>query len=348
VERSLASSSANAHPGSENGMTVPPTLKDFAERWQRDRTALAAAGVTYHWFLAVFPLLFAVVATITLVGNAVSQDTIRTTIEQVAPAGAQQFLTDLVSNAQQSTSPQGVVSIVLAVLVALISTSSGMAALLQGMEVAAEAPPRPFIRRRVLAFVLVIGTLLLAAAGVAIGIVVGNVVDVAWLVSAIHKLLTVLVVAAVIAAIWAARPTNTGPRRFVTVGSAVATVAIVGSSFAIAVYQTGFGGSFARTYGLFTSLVVLLLWFFVVSLAVLVGAEIDAVRAHRSDTAMGGMPGMVQNKEGQMTANTDTDDTPNSYRCDLCGRTFDTQDLLRRHWDEEHADTPAVAATPRH
>ena len=45
-------------------MTLPPTLKDFADRWKRDRTALAAAGVTYHWFLAVFPLLFAVVATI--------------------------------------------------------------------------------------------------------------------------------------------------------------------------------------------------------------------------------------------------------------------------------------------
>ena len=54
-------------------MTLPPMLTDFADRWKRDRTALAAAGVTYHWFLAVFPLLFAVVATITLLGNAISE-----------------------------------------------------------------------------------------------------------------------------------------------------------------------------------------------------------------------------------------------------------------------------------
>src|SRR5690349_99436 len=179
-------------------MTIPPTLRDLSDRWKRDRTALAAAGVTYHWFLAVVPLLFAVVATITLLGDAISEDAVRTTIDQVAPAGADRFLSDLVSNAQSSASPQGVLPIVLAVIVALISTSSGMAALLQGMEVAAEAPPRPFVRRRVLAFVLVIATLLLAAAGVAIGTAVGNVLDVEWLVTLIHKVLMVVVVAAVI------------------------------------------------------------------------------------------------------------------------------------------------------
>ncbi|HEX3300101.1 MAG TPA: YhjD/YihY/BrkB family envelope integrity protein [Actinomycetota bacterium] len=324
-------------------MTIPPALRDFSDRWKRDRTALAAAGVTYHWFLAVFPLLFAVVATITLLGNAISEDVVRSTIEQVAPAGADKFLTDLVSNAQSSTSPQSALPIVLAVIVALISTSSGMAALLQGMEVAAEAPPRPFIRRRVLAFVLVIATLLLAAVGVAIGIAVANIIDVGWLVSLIHQALTVLVTAAVIAAIWAARPTGTGPRRLWTVGSIFATVAIVVASLAMALFATRFGGSFARTYGALANLVVLLIWFFVVSLAVLVGAEIDAVRTHRSDAANAGMSEM-QRKEDPM----ETEETPNSYRCDLCGRTFDTQEQLRQHWDEEHADTPAVGATPRH
>jgi hypothetical protein len=78
-------------------------------------------------------------------------------------------------------------------------------------------------------------------------------------------------------------------------------------------------------------------------LAVLVGAEIDAVRAHRSATPNVGMPER-QRKEHQM----ETEETPNSFRCDLCGSTFDTQELLRQHWDEEHADTPAVGATPRH
>jgi membrane protein len=327
-------------------MTLPPTLEDFAQRWQRDRTPLAAAGVTYHWFLAVFPFLFAVVATIALAGNAVSEDVVRTTIHQVVPAGANDFLQQLVTNAQASNNAQGAVSIALAIVVALISTSSGMAALLQGMEVAAEAPPRPYLRRRALAFVLVLGTLLAAGVGVALGSLAGNISSPAWLPTAIHTVLVIVVVAVVVAAIWAARPTGVGPRRVWTAGSIFATVAIVAATWVMALFSTRFTGSFARTYGVLANLVFLLLWFFVVSLGLLVGAEIDAAREHRSDTASMGMAARNR-KEDRMNGTTE-EETPNSYRCDLCGRTFDTQDELRRHWDEEHADTPAVAATPRH
>jgi len=325
-------------------MTLVSFLRELADRWRRDRIALAAAGVTYHWFLAVFPFLFAVVATIALAGNAVSDEVVRSTIDQVAPAGADAFLRQLVASAQASTSPQGVVAIVLAVGVALISTSSGMAALLQGIEVAAEVPPRPFVRRRALALGLVLGTLLAAAAGIAVGIAAGAVIGVSWLVTVIHKALLILVVVAVLAAIWGVRPTGEGPRRFWTVGSTFAAIAIVLASWGMALFATGFGGSFGHTYGSFASIVVLLLWFFVVALAVLVGAEIDAVRGRRSaDADLGMYPS--HRKEAQMKP--DTEETPNSYRCDLCGRSFDTQDALRQHWDEEHADTPAVGAATR-
>jgi len=43
----------------------------------------------------------------------------------------------------------------------------------------------------------------------------------------------------------------------------------------------------------------------------------------------------------------ETAETPKSYRCDLCGRTFDTQGDLREHWDEEHADMPTVSTARR-
>jgi membrane protein len=320
-------------------------LRDLADRWSRDRIALAAAGVTYHWFLAIFPMLFAVVATIALAGNAVKADVVTSTINQVAPAGADAFLNGLVANAQSSANPQGVLAIVLAIVVALISTSSGMAALLQGIEVAAESPPRRFVRRRALAFALVIATLALAAAGVAVGVTAGALIDVPWVVTAVHMVLVVVVVAGALAAIWATWPTGTGPRRFWTVGSTFATLAIVVASGAMAVFATRFGGSFAHTYGVFANLVVLLLWFFVVALTVLVGAEIDAIRGRRSQPTAAGMDARDR-KEDQM--DTGTEETPNSFRCDLCGRTFDTQEQLRQHWDEEHADTPSVGATPRH
>jgi membrane protein len=319
-------------------MRLLSNVRLFLARIRRDRIALAAAGVTYHWFLAVFPFLFAVVAAITLAGHAVDDEVVRSTIEQIAPAGADTFLTGLVARAQASTDPQGVLAIIVAVAFAVVSASSGMAALLQGIEVAAQAPPRPFMRRRALALALVVGTLALSGLGVAAGIAVGAALDVTWLVTAIHRVLVVAVVAAVLAAIWAVRPSGEGPRRVWTVGSTAAVIAIVAVSWAFALFASSFGGSFAHTYGSFASIVVLLLWFYAVALAVLAGAEVDAVRASGLRTGASGMK-RLHGKEDEMS-NTDT----NTYRCDLCGATFETEELLHAHWDAEHAPTPAVGA----
>jgi len=33
-----------------------------------------------------------------------------------------------------------------------------------------------------------------------------------------------------------------------------------------------------------------------------------------------------------------------TFRCDLCGATFESDEKLREHWDAEHAAIPAVGA----
>ena len=326
-------------------MTTPPILRALAERIQRDRIPLAAAGVTYHLFLAVFPLLFAAVAAVVLAGDAVSEAAISTTIQQVAPAGADIFLQQLVTQAQDAAHPQGVVAILIAVALAVFSASSGIAALLQGIEVAAEAAPRPYLRRRALSLALVLGILLVAGVGVILGSRASAVVDVPWALGVIHTVLVVAVVCVVLAAIWAVGFASARPRRYWSVGATFATVAIVVASWAIAVYASSFGGSFARTYGVFTDIIVLLFWFYAVAMAVLLGAEIDAVRGNGSAGSTAGMDGSHR-KENEMSEHTDTD--TGSYRCDLCGETFETEELLRAHWDSEHAEVPSVGTASRH
>jgi membrane protein len=329
-------------------------LRALADRMRRDRIPLAAAGVTYHFFLAVFPLLFAVVAAVILAGNAISQEAILSTIQQVAPAGANEFLTGLVTQAQSAAHPQGIVAVALAVALALFSASSGMAALLQGIEIAAEVPPRPYVRRRAIALALVLGTLIVAGVGVVLGSAAVTVIDITWVASAIHIVLAVAVVAVVLAAIWAVSFTSEAGRRFWTVGASFAAVAIVVASWAMAVYASSFNGSFARTYGLFANIVVLLFWFFAVAMAVLFGAEIDAVRGTGSAGSTAGMDGSDRNrKETDMSSNTssntgtDTGPDTGTYRCDLCGETFETEERLRVHWDAEHASAPSVGAASR-
>jgi len=321
-------------------MRSPSILRELVARIQRDRITLAAAGVTYHWFFAVFPFLFAAVAAVALAGRAVSDQVISDTIAQVAPAGVDEFLSGLVTQAQASATAQSVLAIALAVALAVVSASSGMAALLQGIEVAAEAAPRPFLRRRALALALVLGTFAVAGLGVAVGSAVGATLGMPWLVTLIHRVLVVAVVVAVLAGIWAVGPSGEGPRRFWTVGSTFAAIAIVAASWAFAVFASRFNGSFAHTYGTFTSIVVLLVWFYAVALAVLLGAEVDAARA--SAGLRVGSAGIdtddLHGKDDDMTET-------GTFRCDLCGATFETEEKLREHWDAEHAAVPAVGAS---
>ena len=321
-------------------MKSPSILRELGARIQRDRITLAAAGVTYHWFFAVFPFLFAAVAAVALAGRAVSDQVISDTIAQVAPAGVDEFLSGLVTQAQASATAQSVLAIALAVALAVVSASSGMAALLQGIEVAAEAAPRPFLRRRALALALVLGTFAVAGLGVAVGSAVGATLGVPWLVTLIHRVLVVAVVVAVLAGIWAVGPSGERPRRFWTVGSTFAAIAIVAASWAFAVFASRFNGSFAHTYGTFTSIVVLLVWFYAVALAVLLGAEVDAARA--SAGLRVGSAGIdtddLHGKDDDMTET-------GTFRCDLCGATFETEEKLREHWDAEHAAVPAVGAS---
>jgi membrane protein len=326
-------------------MRVRSTVAELGARMRGDRIALAAAGVTYHWFLAVFPFLIAVVAALTLAGRAVDDKVIYTTIDNVAPAGADAVLTGVVTQARTASDPQGLLAIAVALALALLSASAGMAALLQGMEVAWEAAPRPFLRRRALALALVVATLLLAGVGVALGSAAGAVVGTAWLVTAIHWTLVVAVIAAVLGLLWVVCAPGAGPRRPWTLGSAVAAVGILAATIAIALVAQQLGGSFGRTYGAFTGIVELLFWFYAVALAVLVGAELDAVRLQGLSSRAAGTP-RSQRKEAMMA--TDTTTETGAFRCDLCGKTFDAEAELRDHWEAQHEPVPAVGASSRH
>ena len=63
--------------------------------------------------------------------------------------------------------------------------------------------------------------------------------------------------------------------RWITVGSATAATLWVVASLLFSLYVRNFG-SYGETYGALASVVILLMWFFLSSYVVLIGAEIDA------------------------------------------------------------------------
>jgi membrane protein len=66
---------------------------------------------------------------------------------------------------------------------------------------------------------------------------------------------------------------------WVTPGALLATMLWIASSFAFKLYVVNFG-NYTATYGAIGAVIVAMLWFYVSSLAILVGAELNGVLEH--------------------------------------------------------------------
>jgi membrane protein len=176
------------------------------------------------------------------------------------------------------------VATVVAIALALWSASGGMAALITGIHVAREKDePKGFVVKRGKALLLTL------AAIVFLGIVVFVIVAVPPLLSdaglgqagrlAFNILRWPFLAAVMLVGIgllyrFAVKGTPHGRLGFLTPGAVVAMVGWLVASALFAVYTANFA-SYGKTYGALATIVVLLLWLWLSSLVVLVGAEVD-------------------------------------------------------------------------
>jgi membrane protein len=85
-----------------------------------------------------------------------------------------------------------------------------------------------------------------------------------------------VLVAIALAVIYRLGPDRDAPRmRWVSVGAVVATVIWLVASIGFSIYTATFG-NYAKTYGAFAGIVVLLFWLWFTMYAILLGAEINA------------------------------------------------------------------------
>jgi membrane protein len=176
------------------------------------------------------------------------------------------------------------VAAVIAIALALWSASGGMAALITAIHVAYEEDePKGFVVKRgkalilslaaiaflgVVAFFIVAVRPLLEHAGLgAPGRIALNIVD--WLILAALVLVGIALLYR-----FAVKESTSGWLGFLTVGTVSAMVFWLVVSGLFAAYTANFA-SYGKTYGALASIVVLLLWLWLSSLALLIGAEID-------------------------------------------------------------------------
>jgi membrane protein len=265
---------------------IPPTgWKDIAKRTMKsikeDQVPLLSAGVAYYTLLALFP---AAIAGVSIYGLVADPDTVRNQIDQLtkmlSPSTA-----DLVGEQiRQVTSGAGGalgLATVLGILTALWSASSGMKALITGVNLAYdEAETRKFAKLRGLALLLTLGAMVLL--GVALALIVGFPAvandwptPLAWTAGILRWVLLAVLLVGALAVLYRYAPNRDEPKwTWVSWGSVIATLLWILASVGFSVYANSFG-NYNKTYGALAGVIILMFWLFLTSFVVLVGAELN-------------------------------------------------------------------------
>jgi membrane protein len=261
-------------------------LKAAFKQAKVSRVPIMASGIAYHSFLSLFPAIIALIGVTQLVGiSSTAVTTLVSGIGKALPEGASTVLTDALQAAHHRT--QGaLVATILAIAVALWSSSSALSILQSGLDAAYEVPDRKFVAKRLTALLLLVAVAVLGGLAAVltvfarpvggfvqqhVGISV-SVFDPVWTVARLLATLAALV--ALMACLYRFAPNRT-PRSWFTAGGAVATVAWLLASVALSFYVSSFG-SYAKTYGALAGVAVLLLWMYLTAYAVLLGGQVNA------------------------------------------------------------------------
>ena len=257
------------------------TVKDLRD----DHCLGLAAQLAYYFLLALFPaLLFFVV----LIGYLPVENEVSALLAALATVAPRELLELLHGQLTQIAGRSSVSLLTLGVLGALWSSSSAMVAIIDALNRAYDvAEWRPWWKRRLVAIVLTVALalfIIVSLAFILIGPAMASraaewlrlapVVALMW--GLVRWPVMIFCVVLGVDLVYHFAPNRRGRWVWITPGAVLATTLWIVSSFAFKLYSSNFA-HFTVTYGAIGGAIVTMLWFYVSSVAILIGAEMNGV-----------------------------------------------------------------------
>lgn len=261
------------------------------------RLLALAAGMTYYSLLAIFPALAALVA---IYGLFSDPGSIAKHLDQVSgfiPGGAIDVARDQLTRVASKGNQTLGLTFAIGLAVSLWSANAAMKSLFDTLNIVyGEKEKRSFVKLNAVSLSFTIAGIVFVLAALGAVVVLPVVLNFLGLSNAADLLARFarwpamfIAVGLALALIYRFGPSREAPRwRWITWGSAVATVLWLGASALFSWYAANFG-KFNETYGSLGAAIGFMTWLWLSAIVILLGAELDAEMEHQTarDTTTG-------------------------------------------------------------
>jgi membrane protein len=254
------------------------------DRIEEDSLTIVAAGVAFYAFLAIFPALMALLS---IYGLAVDPQQAERQIGHLSgmmPEEAFSIIKERVENLISTSGSALGWGTALGILISLWSANAGTKSLFKGIDIAYETQNnRGFIKQNALTLLFTFGAIITLLLSLALIVIFPAIVNTFGLPGNIEGLVSWLrwpllagIVILVISLIYRYAPDRKTPKfKWVLVGASLATLLWLIASLGFSFYVSNFG-NYGEMYGSISAVVILLLWLFLTSFIILLGAEVNS------------------------------------------------------------------------
>ncbi|NLE03063.1 MAG: YihY/virulence factor BrkB family protein [Fibrobacter sp.] len=249
-----------------------------------DNLYITAAGIAFFSFIAIFPAIASAISIYGLIADPLSVQKQLSELITVLPFEARQLIQVQLNQIVQTSSSALSWGLVLSIVLSLWTANAAMKAIFLGINIAYnQRETRNFLSFNAITMVFTILAIIVVFLSIALVVILPALVNFINIPSAlktavpyIRWILSVTLIVFFLALIYHFAPNRANPAwHWVSWGSIIATTLWVIASGLFSYYVNHFG-NYNVTYGSLAAVVILLFWFYISSLAILLGAEINS------------------------------------------------------------------------